>query len=137
MSIRKAYANANTLDPVFLALGLGPSLPLPTSDLASSSKGQTTTAHGLYAAEAELSHSFSIKETVKFAKLNNLLGIVVNADIALHAPALITTIKESGLILITHGAMNSDKAHVDLQSAHGVDGIQFGGVCRFLTQVNM
>lgn len=78
-----------------------------------------------------------MKEAVKFAKSNNLLGLIVDAEIAVHAPALITTIKESGLVLITHGEENQRLENVNTQTVHGVDGIQANGICALLHTLAM
>ena len=69
---------------------------------------------------------------MKFSKSNNLLGLIIDASVALYAPALITTIKESGLVLITHGEENSKRQHIDTQTVYGVDGIQLDGICELL-----
>ena len=79
----------------------------------------------------------SIKDAVKFSKANNLLGVVLDAGVAIHAPALITTIKESGLVLITNGSVNADKSNVDMQISHGVDGVMHDGVCQFVNEIDM
>jgi CDK inhibitor PHO81 len=112
--------------PVFLASHVGLSSPT-SADVAS----RHTSPHGL-ALTRRSEECSSIKEAVKFSRINNLLGMIIDADIALHAPALITTIKESGLVLITHGSANVLRQNVDTQAAHGADGIFFDGVCSFL-----
>lgn len=83
--------------------------------------------HGLPTRELD-SRCASVKEAVKFSKLNNLLGVILDASIALHAPALITTIKKSGLVLITHGSSNIQEDNVESQCSHGVDGTMVSGV---------
>lgn len=87
--------------------------------------------HGLNVRDSDR-RCASLKSAVKFAKLNNLLGVIVDASIAVHAPALISTIKQSGLVLITHGEQNARQEIVDMQSTHGVDGIQRCGICYLL-----
>ncbi|KAG0254778.1 phosphate system positive regulatory protein pho81 [Actinomortierella ambigua] len=63
----------------------------------------------------------SIKEAVKFARGNNLLGVICEATPLIQVPSLITHIKESGLILTSFGVGNKDPALVQLQRNHGVD----------------
>ncbi|KAG0240812.1 phosphate system positive regulatory protein pho81 [Actinomortierella wolfii] len=63
----------------------------------------------------------SIKEAVKFARSNNLLGVICEATPLIQVPGLITHIKESGLILTSFGVGNKDPALVQLQKSHGVD----------------
>ncbi|KAG0353055.1 phosphate system positive regulatory protein pho81 [Gamsiella multidivaricata] len=63
----------------------------------------------------------SIKEAVKFARSNNLLGVICEATPLIQVPSLITHIKESGLILSSFGPGNKDPALVQIQKNHGVD----------------
>ncbi|KAF9917759.1 phosphate system positive regulatory protein pho81 [Linnemannia zychae] len=63
----------------------------------------------------------SIKEAVKFARSNNLLGVICEATPLIQVPSLITHIKESGLILSSFGVGNKDPAKVQIQKNHGVD----------------
>ncbi|KAF9177034.1 phosphate system positive regulatory protein pho81, partial [Haplosporangium sp. Z 11] len=63
----------------------------------------------------------SIKEAVKFARSNNLLGVICEATPLIQVPSLITHIKESGLILSSFGVGNKDPALVQIQKNHGVD----------------
>ncbi|KAG0246433.1 phosphate system positive regulatory protein pho81 [Mortierella sp. GBA43] len=63
----------------------------------------------------------SIKEAVKFARSNNLLGVICEATPLIQVPSLITHVKESGLILSSFGPGNKDPALVQLQRNHGVD----------------
>ncbi|KAG0331125.1 phosphate system positive regulatory protein pho81 [Podila horticola] len=63
----------------------------------------------------------SIKEAVKFARSNNLLGVICEATPLIQVPSLITHIKESGLILSSFGVANKDPAYVQVQKSHGVD----------------
>ncbi|ORY74864.1 hypothetical protein BCR37DRAFT_403849 [Protomyces lactucae-debilis] len=112
--------------PVFLASHAGLSSPT-----VADASGTYISPHGLSLSRRG-EEATSIKEAVKFSRTNNLLGMIIDADIALHAPALITTIKESGLVLITHGSANELRQNVDTQAAHGADGIFLDGVCSFL-----
>ncbi|KAF9360543.1 phosphate system positive regulatory protein pho81, partial [Mortierella sp. NVP85] len=63
----------------------------------------------------------SIKEAVKFARGNNLLGVICEATPLIQVPSLITHVKESGLIISSFGPSNKDPALVQLQKNHGVD----------------
>lgn len=116
-------------DPVFLASNLGLD-DYPENEGAFGSHLKRS-PHGLPVVDSDRRCS-SVKEAVKFSKLNNLLGLIIDAEVMVHAPALITTIKESGLVLITHGEVNHRKVNVDTQTVHGVDGIQVDGICNLL-----
>ncbi|KAI1320269.1 phosphate system positive regulatory protein pho81 [Mortierella claussenii] len=63
----------------------------------------------------------SIKEAIKFARSNNLLGVICEATPLIQVPSLITHIKESGLILTSFGPSNRDATLVQVQKSHGVD----------------
>lgn len=121
---------------MFLALNLGPSdsgsFVTTRSDLSSLSRSP----HGLPIQDSDR-RCASLKRAVKFAKVNNLLGLMIDAEVAIHAPALITTIKESGLVLITHGQINSEREKINTQMVHGVDGIQVDGICTLLHTLSM
>lgn len=116
------------LDPVFLASNLG---PVDIEAERPNEKSHKCSPHGLNLKDSD-HRSKSLKAAVKFSKSNNLLGLIIDAGVALHAPALITTIKQSGLVLITHGPENAKKDNVETQTLHGVDGIQVSGVCNLL-----
>src|SRR2546430_8525876 len=57
----------------------------------------------------------SLQEAIRFAKFAGLLGIVTASAPIIEAPKLVKTIKESGLLLFTYGAMNNDVTNVRLQ----------------------
>ncbi|KAI8598822.1 hypothetical protein EDD21DRAFT_396134 [Dissophora ornata] len=63
----------------------------------------------------------SIKEAIKFARGNNLLGLICEATPLIQVPSLISNIKESGLILTSFGARNRDSVSIQVQKSHGVD----------------
>ncbi|KAG0044236.1 phosphate system positive regulatory protein pho81 [Gryganskiella cystojenkinii] len=67
----------------------------------------------------------SIKEAVKFARSNNLLGVICEATPLIQVPSLITHIKESGLILSSFGVGNKDQALIQIQKSHGVDAFMY------------
>ncbi|CAG8554771.1 11064_t:CDS:10 [Acaulospora morrowiae] len=65
----------------------------------------------------------SIKEAVKFAKINNLLGVICEATLLVRVPSLITSIKQAGLILTTFGTANNDSRNIRIQERYGVDAV--------------
>ncbi|KAF9580672.1 phosphate system positive regulatory protein pho81 [Lunasporangiospora selenospora] len=65
----------------------------------------------------------SIKEAVRFARSNNLLGVICEATPLVQVPSLITHIKEAGLILSSFGVGNRDLAWVQIQRNHGIDAL--------------
>ncbi|KAI9002418.1 hypothetical protein BC832DRAFT_561550 [Gaertneriomyces semiglobifer] len=75
----------------------------------------------------------SIKGAVKFAKGNNLLGVLCEATALSNLPPLIKTIKDSGLILATYGeapALLADPTVIGRLRRGGVDVVVEGGVWR-------
>ncbi|KAI8148297.1 hypothetical protein BJV82DRAFT_591579 [Fennellomyces sp. T-0311] len=77
--------------------------------------------------------STSLKEAVKFAKRNNLLGVICEATPLVRVPSLIKNIKESGLILVTYGQMNEDERYRSIQERYGVDAMMIHEVVHFNT----
>lgn len=73
----------------------------------------------------------SLKEAVKFAKQNNLLGVICGAQTIVQVPSLIKTAKESGLILVTAGKVNSDIRYRHIQERYGVDAMMINQVVHF------
>ncbi|OAD01793.1 hypothetical protein MUCCIDRAFT_144012, partial [Mucor lusitanicus CBS 277.49] len=73
----------------------------------------------------------SLKEAVKFAKQNNLLGVICGAQTIVQVPSLIKTAKESGLILVTAGKVNSDPRYRHIQERYGVDAMMINQVVHF------
>lgn len=53
----------------------------------------------------------SISEAVRFAKSNNLLGIMVDVALLNHVPHLVESVKASGLLLITIGKFTKQQSH--------------------------
>ncbi|CAJ0839934.1 7032_t:CDS:2 [Entrophospora sp. SA101] len=76
----------------------------------------------------------SIKEAVKFAKSNNLLGVIFEATLLLRVPSLITNIKQSGLILTTFGSSNNEPRNIKIQERYGVDTMVIDGVVKHSNQ---
>lgn len=73
----------------------------------------------------------SLKEAVKFAKRNNLLGVISDAATLVRIPSLISNIKESGLVLVTFGDMNQDPKCVEIQKRQGVDAFMINGLVHY------
>jgi CDK inhibitor PHO81 len=66
----------------------------------------------------------SIKESVRIAQANNLMGLICTSRLLELVPALISSIKEAGLVLIadhSYDAHNSNPSVLSLQK--GVDGL--------------
>ncbi|CDS01347.1 probable PHO81-cyclin-dependent kinase inhibitor [Sporisorium scitamineum] len=64
----------------------------------------------------------SISEAVRFAKSNNLLGIMVDVALLNHVPHLVESVKASGLLLITIGKFKKQASIADEQVVDDVDG---------------
>ncbi|CAG8533496.1 12469_t:CDS:2 [Ambispora leptoticha] len=79
----------------------------------------------------------SIKEAIKFAKSNNLLGIICEATLLIQVPTLITNVKKAGLMLITFGSANNDSCNMRLQERYGVDAIMIDGVIKYDNRQNV
>jgi CDK inhibitor PHO81 len=67
----------------------------------------------------------AIREAVKFAKANNLLGVVFDSTLLLHVPTLIATIKAHSLVLTASGADSGDAL------GYGADALLANGVLTF------
>ncbi|KAI9350350.1 hypothetical protein BDR26DRAFT_852232 [Obelidium mucronatum] len=79
----------------------------------------------------------SIKEAIRFSKRSHFLGIMCEATPLIQVPALITTIKQSGLMLASFGLSNQDGSNVLNQEAGGVDGIMTGAVLKYSVNPSM
>ncbi|KAJ3225625.1 phosphate system positive regulatory protein pho81 [Chytriomyces hyalinus] len=73
----------------------------------------------------------SIKEAIRFAKRSHFLGVMCEATPLIQVPALITTIKQSGLMLASFGSKNQDSRNVAVQENGGVDAIMGGHVLKY------
>jgi CDK inhibitor PHO81 len=73
----------------------------------------------------------SIKEAIRFAKANNLLGLITESTPLIQLPVLINTIKESGLLLASFGRENENESNVRKQETAGVDAIVVNRVLRY------
>ncbi|KAI9217491.1 hypothetical protein BC828DRAFT_391037 [Blastocladiella britannica] len=75
--------------------------------------------------------SMSLKDSIRFAKANNMLGLVCFTRPMLKVPALVQAVKESGLLVATFGDANNVPANIVQQERAGVDGVFADGVLRF------
>lgn len=80
----------------------------------------------------------SIKEAVRIAQSNNFMGLICTSRLLELVPALVDSIKEAGLVLISdysHDVVNSKATVLDLQK--GVDGmVTDNAVLRFKDAVD-
>ncbi|KAJ3044483.1 phosphate system positive regulatory protein pho81 [Rhizophlyctis rosea] len=90
--------------------------------------GEGRNTRGVVEADARCN---SIKEAIHFAKSSNVLGVICEATPLVQVPVLISTIKESGLMLATFGSANEDPQNVKVQEGFGVDGIIANNVFRY------
>ena len=65
----------------------------------------------------------SLKESIRFAKFADLLGIVSVSDPLIEAPHLCRAVKENGLLLFSYGSLNNDVKNFELQKRFGVDAV--------------
>jgi CDK inhibitor PHO81 len=89
----------------------------------------------------------SIRDAVKFAKSNNLLGLMCqakllvcrtkyNSNVQAKVPALIQSIKESGLVLITYGLESEVQECGQIQEGL-IDGFMINGVLGFSNAISV
>jgi CDK inhibitor PHO81 len=83
----------------------------------------------------------SLKEAVRIAQSNNLMGLVCTSRLLELVPALVASVKEAGLVLISdysHDVRHSARAPPSvLGLGEGVDGLVAGnGVLRFREAVD-
>ncbi|GAA5851676.1 hypothetical protein JCM3766R1_000482, partial [Sporobolomyces carnicolor] len=72
----------------------------------------------------------SIREAVKFAKANNLLGVMLDATMLIQVPSLIQSAREHGLLLVSFGTVG----RVPLTDAHMSAGVLSYASSDFLQQ---
>ncbi|KAJ1734383.1 phosphate system positive regulatory protein pho81 [Coemansia biformis] len=77
------------------------------------------------------SNHLSLKEAVRFACTNNLLGIMCSASLLTRVPALIDSIKSNGLVAISFGPENRDDKLCLAQKDHAVDAIMCDGAIKY------
>ncbi|KAK5127518.1 hypothetical protein LTR85_006857 [Meristemomyces frigidus] len=82
--------------------------------------------------------SMSIKEAVRIAQSNNFMGLICTSRLLELVPALVSSIKESGLVLISDYSHDPVRNRPTLQSlAQGVDGLLMdNAVLRFKDTVD-
>lgn len=82
--------------------------------------------------------SMSIKEAVRIAQTNNFMGLICTSRLLQLVPALVSSIKESGLVLISDFSHDAERTRPTLQSlAQGVDGLlMHNAVLRFKDTVD-
>lgn len=69
--------------------------------------------------------STSIKESVRVAQSNNFMGLICASRLLNLVPALIPSVKEAGLVLISDYSQGSGRSHPPsvLSLPQGVDGL--------------
>ncbi|KAJ3357848.1 phosphate system positive regulatory protein pho81 [Entophlyctis luteolus] len=72
----------------------------------------------------------SIKEAIRFSKRSHFLGVLCKATPLIQVPALISTIKQSGLMLVSFGEDNKNEKNVLIQETSGVDGVMIEHVLK-------
>jgi CDK inhibitor PHO81 len=86
----------------------------------------------------------SLKEAVRIAQSNNLMGLICTSRLLELVPALVASVKEAGLVLISdysHDVRHSTRVHSAAPSVlglgEGVDGLVAGnGVLKFREAVD-
>ncbi|KAI0200639.1 hypothetical protein F4808DRAFT_158200 [Astrocystis sublimbata] len=103
--------------PVFLCNDLGREESMPAPDVIQSSGRRT----------------FSVKEVVRIAQNNNLMGLVCSARLLEMVPALVDAIKSHGLALVVDSSAKEQASQEPFYHApKGVDGVlKNNGVLRF------
>ncbi|KAJ2402045.1 phosphate system positive regulatory protein pho81 [Coemansia sp. RSA 2559] len=122
--------------PVFLLTsGRERRCPNPSPDATASElkSDEPEAAHDLADAPGAkpTSRHLSLKEAIRFACANNLLGIMCSASLFTRVPELVKNIKGNGLFLISFGRENQDEKACVLQKANGVDAIMNDGVIKY------
>jgi CDK inhibitor PHO81 len=72
-----------------------------------------------------------IKETVKFCKRNNLLGVMCHSTPLVEVPEVVRYIKQSGLILASFGDLNQISSNLTEQYQNGVDATMVNGIITY------
>ncbi|KAJ1800362.1 phosphate system positive regulatory protein pho81 [Coemansia sp. RSA 2399] len=120
--------------PVFLLTsGRERGCPNPDASASELKAGEPEAAHDLVDAPSAkpTSRHLSLKEAIRFACANNLLGIMCSASLLTRVPELVKNIKGNGLFLISFGRENQDEKACVLQKANGVDAIMNDGVIKY------
>lgn len=78
----------------------------------------------------------SVKDVVNFAKMNNLLGVIIPTELLLLGDSLIAEIKASGLLLIAGRSSKSETNENDLWNHPKINGIKNNRCLKFKDQNN-
>ncbi|KAI9469271.1 hypothetical protein BX667DRAFT_491691 [Coemansia mojavensis] len=78
-----------------------------------------------------------LKEAVRFASANNILGIMCRSSLLTRVPSLIRNVKDNGLLLVSFGRENYDEQLCAAQKSHGVDAIICDGTIKYETEDNV
>ena len=65
----------------------------------------------------------SLYQAIRFAKRENLLGIVTDSTVFTNCPWLINAVHKAGLIVMSYGMGNNDINQIELQRKFGIDGL--------------
>ncbi|KAJ2703723.1 phosphate system positive regulatory protein pho81 [Coemansia sp. IMI 203386] len=110
----------------------------PTTELQSVERTAEGDVHSADAPSfSPPSNHLSLKEAVRFACNNNLLGLICNSSLLIRVPELVGSIKDNGLFLISFGRDNYDEKSCALQKAQGVDATMRAGVIRYDADENL
>ncbi|KAJ2160135.1 phosphate system positive regulatory protein pho81 [Coemansia sp. RSA 552] len=113
---------------------------LTSGRLAASSEGDSLVPSGVDTGDSHSADApsfgppachLSLKEAVRFARANNLLGIVCSASLLTRVPALVASVKDNGLFLVSYGPENSDPQLCAAQKSQGVDALISDGVLAY------
>ncbi|KAI0432894.1 hypothetical protein F5Y09DRAFT_120480 [Xylaria sp. FL1042] len=108
--------------PVFLCNDLGREETMPAPNIIQSSGRRT----------------FSVKEVVRIAQNNNLMGLVCSARLLDMVPALVDAIKSHGLALVVDQSTQQTHAEPFLRIPKGIDGVlKSNGVLRFNESIDV
>ncbi|KAI5809003.1 ankyrin repeat protein nuc-2 [Peziza echinospora] len=98
--------------PVFYCNDLGNTQPAPSEKLIGAGTGFAPP------------QNVSIKEAVRFAGSNNLMGIICASKLLALVPALVQSVKEAGLVIVAHISDDEDAGErTFMQGGIGVDGV--------------
>ncbi|KAJ1831772.1 phosphate system positive regulatory protein pho81, partial [Coemansia sp. RSA 2703] len=110
----------------------------PSAELETAARATDSDVHSADAPSFNPpSHHLSLKEAVRFACNNNLLGIICNSSLLTRVPELIRSIKNNGLFLMSFGRDNYNEQSCALQKAQGVDAIMCAGVITYEADESM
>lgn len=112
VQLTSSYTADSFKDPVLLCNDLGLQAPPRPHDDIVTSCGRT---------------GMSIKESVRIAQSNNFMGLICSSQLLDLVPALVPSIKEAGLVLISDCTYGSGASAASVQNLpKGVDGLLTG-----------